>query len=55
MKDTTYKKHTGKSVATHKNVEHLENDQKKMLEELMSQFEDITKGTVGNYKNMEVF
>ena len=41
-------------MADHKNAEHFDGDQRKMLGKLMSQFEDIMKGAVGDYKNMEV-
>ena len=54
LKDNSYKKHTGESVAKHKNVEHLNDKEKDMVSELISQFTAIMKGTVGDYKNMEV-
>ena len=54
LKDNSYKKHTGESVAKHKNAEHLNDKEKNMLSELISQFTAIMKGTVGDYKNMEV-
>ena len=54
LQDNSYKEHTGESVAKHKNAEHLSANEKYMLSELMSQFTAIMKGTVGNYKNMEM-
>lgn len=52
--ENSYKKNTGQSVTKHKNAEHLNNSERNMLSELISQFEDITRGTVGDYRNMEV-
>ena len=54
LKDNAYKRHTGESVAKHKNVEHLSDTEKNILSKLMSPFTAIMKGTVGDYKNMEV-
>ena len=54
LKDTSYKRHTGKLVAEHKNAAHLNMDEKMKLMNLMSQFSEIMQGTVGDYRNMEV-
>ena len=54
MKDNTYQKHTGPSVASHKNAKNLSEKEKEALASLMSDFEGLLKGTVGDYKEMEV-
>ena len=54
MIDNTYQKHTGPSVASHKNAKHLSEKEKEALASLMSDFEGLLKGTVGDYKEMEV-
>ena len=41
-------------VDKHKNAEHLNETEKNMLSKLMPPFIVIMKGTVGDYKNMEV-
>ena len=54
MKDNTYQKNTGPSVANHKNAKHLTEAEKEALVSLMSDFEGLLKETVGDYKEMEV-
>ena len=54
LNDNAYRKHTGKSVTNHKNVEYISVAEKKALEDLMSQFEGIFHGTTGDYKEMGV-
>ena len=54
LNENAYRKHTSTSVASHKNVEHLSANEKKALASLMSQFEGLLLGTVGNYKTIEV-
>ena len=54
MNDNTYRQHTGPSVANHKNAKHLSENEKKALSSLMFKFEGLLKGTVGDYKEMEV-
>ena len=53
LKDATYKRHNGQTVAAYKNVSHLNEDKKHQLTDLTSQFPEPMKGTVGDYKNME--
>ena len=54
MQSNTYQQHTGPSVASHKNASHLSEKEKEALSSLMSNFEGLLKGTVGDYKKMEV-
>ena len=54
LNDNAYRKHTGPSVANHKNTNHLSTSEKEALSHLMSKFEGLLKGTVGDYKVMEV-
>ena len=54
MKDNTYQKHTGPSVASHTNAKHISEKEKEALGSLMSDFEGLLKGTVGDYKEMEI-
>ena len=53
LNDNTYRKYTGKSVVNRKNAEHLSEDEKNILVNLMFQFEEPFQETVGNYKKME--
>ena len=50
MKSNTYQQHTSPSVANHKNASHLSEKEKEALSSLMSNFEGLLKGTVGDYK-----
>ena len=52
MNDNAYRKHTGPSVANHKNAKHLSTSEKEALSQLMFQFEGLLKGTVEDYKEM---
>ena len=52
LNNNTYRKHTGDSVTNHKNTEHLSKDERKSLGNLMSQFEGLFRGTVGDYKEI---
>ena len=54
LNDNAYDKHTGNSVSSHKNTEHLSANKKKALVSLMSQFEGLLLETVRHYKKMEV-
>ena len=54
LNNNAYRKHIGPSVANHKNMEHLFTNEKKELSHLMPQFEGLLKGTVGDYKEIEV-
>ena len=54
MNDNTYRKHIGDSVANHKSADHLSEDERKILAKLMSQFECLLQGTVGDFKEIEV-
>ena len=52
--NNAYRKHTRDSVANYKNTDHLSGDERKSLPNLISQFEGILQGTVGDYKEMEI-
>ena len=54
MNNNTYRKHTGQSVANHKNAKHLSKSEKDALSQLMFQFEGLLKGTVEDYKEMKI-
>ena len=54
LNDNAYDKHTGSSVSSHKNTEHLSANKKKALVSLMSHFEELLLETVRDYKEMEV-
>ena len=54
LKDNAYKRNTGESATKHKNTEHRNETEKNMLSKLMSPFIVIMKGTVWDYKNIEV-
>ena len=49
LNDNAYRKHTSPSVVNHRNVEHLSINEKNALSHLMSQFEGLLKGAVGDY------
>ena len=44
----------GNSVVKHKNAEHLLKRERNLLGGLVSQFEGLLKGTVGDYNEMKV-
>ena len=48
MQSNTYQQHTGPSVASHKNALRLSEEEKEVLSSLMSNFEGLLKGTVGD-------
>ena len=54
LNGNAYRKHIGSSVASHKDVEQLSANEKKALVSIMSKFEGLLMGIVGDYKEMEV-
>ena len=54
MSDTIYKKHTGTTVANHKNASHLNQEEKGKLNELTNGFEYIIEGKAGDFNGSEV-
>jgi len=54
MSDNVYERHTGESVAAHKNTSHFNDKEKVKLGNLIKAFEDITQEKAGDFNGNKV-
>ena len=54
MSDNVYERHTGESVAAHKNAAHLDSEERVKLANVIKTFEDIIQGKAGDFNGSEV-